>query len=161
MNVFFEINFQANRKFVTINGTPLTHIIEAAGVHIADVRIGHKGSKGATIWCITATPSSVLYGTTSSKLDVRKTTPAWSPGIHGPKFITHNLEMGLLLVTAITLLGAGDILVQGDGLQSDVGFVEGILGNQVSDMTGRNRTKCRRMNSTFHSGCVGVLTGTS
>ena len=155
MNVFFEINFQANRKFVTINGTPLTHIIEAAGVHIADVRIGHKGSKGATIWCITATPSSVLYGTTSSKLDVRKTTPAWSPGIHGPKFITHNLEMGLLLVTAITLLGAGDILVQGDGLQSDVGFVKGILGNQVSDMTGR------RMNSTFHSGCVGVLTETS
>ena len=69
--------------------------------------------------------------------------------------------MGLLLVTAITLLGTGDIIVQGDGLQSDVGFVEGILGKQVSDMTGRNRTKCRRMNSTFHSGCVGVLTETS
>ena len=44
--------------------------------------------------------------------------------------------MGLLLGTAITLLGAGDILVQGDGLQSDVGFVEGILGKQVSCMTG-------------------------
>ena len=56
-----------------------------------------------------------------------------------------NLEMGLLLRTVITFIWTcGDILVQGArfqsddaSFQSDVGFVEGILGKQVSFMTGR------------------------
>ena len=41
----------------------------------------------------------------------------------------HNVEMVLLMVTLITLLGAGDIIVQGtSSIQTDV---QGILGREV------------------------------
>ena len=41
----------------------------------------------------------------------------------------HNVEMVLLMVTLITLLGTGDIIVQGtSAIQTDV---QGILGREV------------------------------
>ena len=66
----------------------------------------------------------------------------------------HNFEMDLLLRTVITLLWTGDIIVQGASFQSDVDFVEGILGKQVSCMTGReyqNMIVCDETLSNSHA----------
>ena len=65
-----------------------------------------------------------------------------------------NFEMDLRLRIVITLLWTGDILVQGASFQSDVDFVEGILGKQVSCITGReyeNMMVCDEQLSNSHA----------
>ena len=95
-------------KFVTINGFPLTQIIDVAGV--------------VYCWCEDRRP---IAGQQQSGVGGKKTSSGWAIM---RRFVGNNLEMVLVII----LLVVGNFSVQGARLQPDGQLVEGTIGKQVS-----------------------------